>query len=166
MNLFISLVSLSFIFNSCTLSASAEEDFISPYPSYIEEYDELYFLENSYMEALYNRYYYNMDKEFQRIDLTDNEFAQEFRSEIESAYVSKTEDKLSITLTHTTEYSFREYVDIIFNTYIEFIKYHQYQESTIQPDFSTCSFKPYVSTSSTTNNEYYTDIVIYYTSYE
>ncbi len=160
------LVSIAIIFNVNSYTCIAKESSNESYPSYIEEFDELYFLENPYMEDLYNRYYYNMDVEFHRLDLSYNEFAQELRSDIEAAYTSYQDGQLIITLKHETEYDFREYVDIVFNTYIEFIKYYQYQDSTIQPDFSSCFFKPYVCTSNTTTHEYCTDIKINYINYD
>lgn len=146
--------------------AENESNNIETYSSCIEEYDELYFLENIYMEEIYYEHYYSNNNDFQRLDLSNNSFAQLFRTEIENLYSKQQYGTITITLEHSTELDFQEYVDVVMNTYIEFIKYYQYQEKTIQPDFSSCSFKPYINKIKNSTHEYCTDIVINYISYE
>lgn len=127
------------------------------YESNIEEYDELYLLENEYMEQVYCEFIEN--HEFVRMDLTENEFAQEFRNFIESAYCCEGNATKSLNIP-TNYISYEEFTNIVLNTYIEFIKYHQYMEEPIQPDFSNCYFRPFA-----TEDGYSIDIQIYCKDY-
>jgi len=144
-----------------------EESYITTsYPSIIEEYDELYFLENMYMENIYYENYYSKEMKFQRIDLTNHPFGQELRHEIEYLYALQQTNHIDATLKHSVDFSYEEYVDIVMNTYIEFIKYYQYQEFTIQPDYSTSYFTPYIKFDSTNTPIFCVDISIDYANYE
>lgn len=158
----ITLISTS----SLTILAAEQVVDSTLYPSIIEEYDELYFLENVYMENIYYENYYAKDENFNRIELHDNTFAQEFQTQINNIYINNTLNPVTLTLEHNLNCSFEEYVDVIMNSYIDFIKYYQYQESIIQPDFSSCSFSPYVKFNDKNECLYCTDISINYLSYQ
>lgn len=148
-----------------TISSTSQAQEPVLYPSIIEEYDELYFLENIYMENVYYENYYAKDENFIRMELQDNAVAQEFQTQINTIYTSNALTPVTLTLEHNLNCSFEEYVDIIMNTYIDFIKYYQYQETIIQPDFSTCSFSPYVKFNDNNECLYCTDVNISYLSY-
>ncbi len=167
-HLFAYALCASILFQSVSINCYAKEETqnIKSYPSIIEEYDELYFLENIYMENIYYENYYAKGIEFQRIDLTNHTFGQELRFEIESLYTLQQTNHIDATLEHSIDFSYEEYVAIVMNTYIEFIKYYQYQESTIQPNFSTCSFKPYIKFNNTNTPLFCIDISIDSTYYE
>ena len=87
-----------------------EESYITTsYPSIIEEYDELYFLENMYMENIYYENYYSKEMKFQRIDLTNHPFGQELRHEIEYLYALQQTNHIDATLKHSVDFSYEEY---------------------------------------------------------
>ena len=165
--IFTCLMCVSLLFNHSYIVCDAESNSNRSvsYPSNIEEYDELYFLENMYMENVYYENYYAKGLTFQRLDLSDNSFAQELRMDIEEIYSLQQSGTITTTLEHNLDCSYQEYVEIVLNTYIEFIKYYQYQDCNIQPDFSTCSFTPYIKNNNDATNTFCTDISINYIIY-